>query len=82
MQANEELTDVAISAAASKVTYAGSASVGIGWLMTNEAAVFFGILIGIGGLLVNWWYKRKADKREEELHSLRIKELNSQHSRH
>jgi hypothetical protein len=50
--------------------------------MTNEAAVFFGILIGIGGLLVNWWYKRKADKREEELHSLRIKELNSQHSRH
>ncbi len=77
----ETATDVAIASVASKTTYMGVGSVGFGWLMTNEAAVVGGLIVGVTGLLINWWYKRKADKREEEMHKLRIKEFtNSIHS--
>lgn len=71
----EQATDMAVASVASKLTYAGSASIGIGWWFTNEAAVLYGLIIGVAGILVNLYYRSKADKREEELHRLKVKEL-------
>jgi hypothetical protein len=73
MQHKEELTDAAISAAASKVTYMGSASVGFGWLTTNEAAIFFGIILGVLGLIVNVVFKVREDRRQEKLFQEELK---------
>lgn len=67
--------DLAVASLASKVTQAGAFSVGLGWWFTNEAAVFYGAVLGTLGLLVNFYYKRKADAREEELHRLKVREI-------
>jgi len=66
MSENQEITEAAISAAASKVTYAGSATVGFGWLATNEAAIVMGIFIGLAGLLVNIIFKWLEHQQREK----------------
>lgn len=71
----DHATDLAMASAASKTTQVGAVTVLGGWWFTNEAAVLYGLLIGLGGLILNWHYRRKADKREEELHQLKVKEL-------
>jgi hypothetical protein len=53
---------------ADKLTIAGSAGSVLGWLTSSEAGVVIGILIGVTGLLINWYYKHKADKRAEATH--------------
>ena len=53
---------------ADKLTIAGSASSVLGWLTSSEAGVVIGILIGVTGLAINWYYKHRADKRAEIVH--------------
>lgn len=67
-----EAAELAIASAASKSTYAGAVSVLAGWLTSSEAAVLIGIVIGVSGLLVNWYYKAKADRRAEALFGVRM----------
>jgi len=66
------------SAAASKSTYMGVLSMFFGWLVSSNAAIVVGMLVGVAGLLVNWYYKREdfklraaAERREAELDALR-----------
>lgn len=73
----ETTVESAIASVASKVTYTSAGSIGFGWLLSSEAAVLFGIIGVVAGNFVNWWFKRKADKREEELHQLKIKDWHS-----
>jgi hypothetical protein len=70
----ESTVDASIASLASKMTYTSAGSIGFGWLLSSEAAVFFGIIGVLMGNLVNWWFKRKADKREEEIHRLKVHE--------
>ena len=49
-----------------------------GWLVSSNAAIAVGMLVGVAGLLVNWYYKREdhklraaAERREAELDALR-----------
>ena len=50
---------------ASAVTYAGSGTALFGGLSANEVAAYGGLIIGVIGLLVNWYYKAKEDRRAE-----------------
>jgi hypothetical protein len=70
-----EAIEASVAAVASKSTQAGAVAAGVGWFLSNEFAVFFGIVVAIGGLMVNWYYKRKADRRAEHLHALRMRRL-------
>ena len=70
----ESTVESAIASVASKVTYTSAGSIGFGWLLSSEAAVFFGIIGVVAGNAINWWFKRKADKREEEIHRLKVHE--------
>lgn len=70
--------ELIISAAASKSTWAGVFSMFVGWLVSSNAAIAVGMLVGVAGLLVNWYYKREdhklraaAERREAELDALR-----------
>ncbi|MCD1124830.1 phage holin family protein [Jinshanibacter sp. LJY008] len=36
-----------------------------GTLTLNDWAILVGIITGLGTFLVNWYYKRKDDKRKE-----------------
>ena len=65
--------DATLAAAGSKATYTGSGMVLSGWFFSSEFAVFVGILMGIAGFLVNWYYKHKIASAEikfklDELH--------------
>jgi positive regulator of sigma E activity len=63
-----ELTEASVSAAASKFTYGGGTMAFFGGLTANEVAAFGGLLVAVVGLLVQWHYKRKDDKRKAEQH--------------
>lgn len=57
---------------ANLVTQTGAYSAVIGGLTANELAAYCGIVIGIAGLLINWYYKAKEDRRAEQaLHNRR-----------
>lgn len=59
---------------ASKGTYLSAAYAVLGWLTSSQSAVLVGILAALGGLAVNWHYKRKADRRLAAEHALRQQE--------
>ena len=70
--------ELIIAAAASKSTWAGVVSMFFGWLVSSNAAIVVGMLVGVAGLLINWYYKREnyklraaAERREAELDALR-----------
>ena len=67
--------DAAAAAVASKVTYGSAGLTGFGWLFSNEFAVFAGIVIGLLGFLVNWYYRHRADTRLAREHEARMERL-------
>ena len=66
-----------IAATADKFTKAGSAGTLVGWLTSSEFGMWAGIVIGIAGLMVNWYFKRKMDRRNQEAHDLWMSRLNA-----
>ncbi|MBH2008270.1 MAG: hypothetical protein I8H71_01085 [Xanthomonadaceae bacterium] len=67
-----EAAEVAIAGVASKSTYAGAGMTVGGWFLSNEFAVASGFLIAVIGLLVNMYYKHRADQRAERLFQARL----------
>lgn len=59
---------------ASKGTYVSAGYAVLGWLTSSQSAVLVGIVAALGGLLVNWYFKHKADKRLAAEHALRQQE--------
>lgn len=66
--------DAALAAAGSKATYTGAGMTISGWFLSSEFAVLVGMMIGIGGFIVNWYYKHKQDRREHAEHLLRMQQ--------
>ena len=62
----------ALADAGHKTAQAGGGITILSWLTSSQGGVAIGILIGVLGLLVQWYYRRKQDKREEEEHQLRM----------
>jgi len=71
----DSATEATIAAFASKVTYAGGTTAAVGGLTANELAAIGGLIVAVVGLAVQWYYKRKADRREAELHAERLRGL-------
>lgn len=71
----EHAADTVTAAAAHKVSAAGGVTALFGGLTANDIAAFGGLLIATIGLLIQWYYKRKADRRADELHHARLAEL-------
>ncbi len=67
--------DASLAAAGSKATYAGSGMTLGGWLVSSEFAVLVGIVIGIAGFLVNWFYRHRQDRRERAEHEARMRQF-------
>ena len=64
--------DATMAAIGSKATYTGAGASVLGWLMSSQAGILVGIIIGVGGFLVNWYYRHKEDKRRQEEHDRRM----------
>lgn len=64
-QAVDAAVDATVVAIASKTTWAGSITAVFGFLTSSGFGVLVGAVIGITGLLIQWYYRRKQDRREE-----------------
>ena len=74
-QVAQHALDTTIASAASKATYTGAGMTISGWLMSSEFAVLMGVLIGVAGFAVNWYYKHKEDRRQQAEHDRRMREF-------
>jgi len=68
----EPTLEATISAAASKATYTGAGTSVMGWILSSEFTILMGLMVAIGGFLVNWYYKAKEDRRQQAEHDRRM----------
>ena len=71
----EQAAEATIAAVANKVTYGGGGIAFIGGLAASDIAACGGLLIAAIGLGIQWYYKRRADRRDAELHQARLRDL-------
>lgn len=64
-----------IGAISSKATVAGAMTGFWGWLSASGTLGLLGLLIALGGLAVNWYYKREANRRHTAEHELKMARL-------
>ena len=68
----QDAAAAAAAAAASKATNIGAATaVGAGFLANNWIGIA-GLIIGLAGFGVNWYFKLKEDRRREAEHAARL----------
>ena len=75
---HEQAVDAALAAAGSKATFGGAGGAVVGWIFSSEFGVIAGVAIGLAGLLVNWYYKYRQNKREQQEHDARMARENRQ----
>lgn len=78
MSNTSHAAEPAASAVASKFGYAGSGATIVGGLLSNEMAVAVGMLVGVLGFAIGWFYKHKENKRRQEFHDLQMEKLRAQ----
>ena len=59
--------ETTLAATGSKATYTGAGMTIGGWFLSSEFAVLFGMLIGLAGLGVQWYYRHKLTMAEIRL---------------
>jgi len=74
MSTSQPTIEAAIAASASKVTYTGAGMSVTGWFLSSEFAVLSGLVLGVAGFAVNWYYKVKEDRRRQVEHEARMAE--------
>jgi len=76
MTPSPEVDTAATAASASlKATVAGGGLLSIGGLTSNDLAIIGGLLLGLAGFMLQWYYQRRRDQREEAEHELRMQAL-------
>lgn len=69
---NQAAFDATMAAVGSKATYGGASASVVSWFLSSEFGMLMGILIGVVGLGINWYYKHKEDKRRQAEHDRRM----------
>lgn len=65
--------DQVMASLGGKTTQVGAGTSLLGWLTSSEFGVVAGIVIGVVGLSMQWWYSRKRDRREQAEHEARMR---------
>lgn len=68
----DQLPDAVIAAAAQKGALIGSGAAFWGGITANTVAAIGGLFVAMVGLGIQWYYRRKADRRAEEIHRLNV----------
>lgn len=56
--------ETAAATVASKATYTGAGVSLGGMALSSDLVAWSGLVVAVGGFLVNWYYRRKADRME------------------
>lgn len=75
-QHTSQAIEATLAATGSKATYTGAGMTIGGWVLSSEFAVLFGMLLGLAGLGVQWYYRHKLTMAE-----IRLKEEQAQRER-
>jgi hypothetical protein len=73
---NEITLEATMAAFGQKTTIAGAGTTGAAWLLSNEGLGFLGLVVAVAGLLVNVYFKRKEDARQQSLYEAELRNLN------
>lgn len=71
-----------ITTLANKAIGTGSAVTVMGWVTSSNLGLWVGIGIGIAGLLVNFYFRQKSDRRAAEAHRLYVEHLEENRKHH
>lgn len=71
----QETLEASIAASASKMTGVGSGVTILSWLTSSAVGMWLGILIGVLGLVINWYFKHRSDRRAQEIHTAYMKKI-------
>lgn len=69
----QQLTDTAMATLGYKAAQGGAATTILGWVVSSQGTAIIGICIGVVGLLVQAYFSRRRDKREQAEHERRMK---------
>lgn len=72
-QVAQHAFDATVASTATKVTYTGAGMTISGWFLSSEFAVLMGVIIGVAGFIVNWYYRHKEDRRQQAEHERRMR---------
>jgi hypothetical protein len=78
-EVHDHTADAAFAAIGSKVTYTGAGTAVFAWLTSSQAGVLAGIVLGIVGFLVNLYFKRREDKRQQVEHDARMRAIRGEY---
>ena len=79
MNPQQQAIDATLAGIGSKATQAGATTYVVSWALSSEMGVLIGIVVALIGLGVNFWFRRKQDKREQAAHDARIKHETAEH---
>jgi hypothetical protein len=72
MNKEQATADATLAALGWNATKAGAATTGIGWLLSSQGAALIGICGVIIGLILQWYFGNRRDKREQAEHDLKM----------
>lgn len=61
----DQAAEASVAAFANKMTVAGGGTALVGGLAASDLVAFGGLFTALAGLAINYYYKHKADKREQ-----------------
>jgi hypothetical protein len=70
--ATSQALDATIATIGWNTTKVGTVTTVGAFLLSSQGAALVGICLGVVGLLVQWFYRRKQDRREQAEHDRRM----------
>lgn len=64
-EAQQQAVDATLAAVGSKATWTGSFTAVASFFTSSGFGVLVGAIIGVVGLFIQWYYRKKQDRREE-----------------
>lgn len=68
-------TDATLAAIGSKATTAGGLAGLFAFFTSSQFVAFISIAVTVGGFWMNWYFKRRRDKRDAEEHEARMRAI-------
>lgn len=64
--------DAVMAAVGYNTAKAGAGTSVVGWALSSEGVALIGLVIAGIGVFIQWFYRRRQDRREQEEHDMRM----------
>lgn len=70
----KEVIDTTMTGVGGATTYTGAGTIGLGWLLSSEAAVIYGLIVGLIGIMIQLFFGLRKDRRDAAAHRAEMRE--------